>query len=57
MSNQFEDSTWQELYKAALFEDDGAKLPTRIEDAESAIIIRARAICSIIQKMRWNVGR
>ena len=42
MSYQFIDSPWQELYKAALFEDDGTKLPARIADAESAIIIRAR---------------
>jgi hypothetical protein len=37
-------SEWQELYKAALFEDDSSKLPARIADAESAIIARGRTL-------------
>jgi hypothetical protein len=32
---------WKELYKAALFEDDHAKMPQRIAEAESALAARA----------------
>jgi hypothetical protein len=35
---------WRELYKAALFETDKAKLPERIAEAETAIIARARQL-------------
>jgi len=35
---------WRELYKAALFETDRAKLPVRIADAEKAIVKRARQL-------------
>lgn len=41
---QFTTSAWRELYKAALFETDRNKIPTRIEEAEKAIIERARAL-------------
>jgi hypothetical protein len=37
-------SDWKELYKAALFEDDDAKIPQRIVDAERALAARAREI-------------
>jgi hypothetical protein len=36
--------SWRELYKAALFEPDRKKLPSRIDDAERAIIARAREL-------------
>jgi hypothetical protein len=32
---------WKELYKAALFEDDNAKIPQRIAEAEKALAARA----------------
>ena len=32
---------WQELYKAALFEDDEAKIPQRVAEAEKAVCARA----------------
>jgi hypothetical protein len=32
---------WKEVYKAALFEDDNAKIPQRIADAETALAARA----------------
>jgi hypothetical protein len=41
---RFSNSTWRELYKAALFETDRSKIPTRINEAEKAIIERAREL-------------
>jgi hypothetical protein len=35
---------WHELYKAALFETDKKKIPTRIAEAEQAIVARAREL-------------
>jgi hypothetical protein len=35
---------WRELYTAALFETDKERLPTRIADAEKAILVRAREL-------------
>lgn len=35
---------WHDLYKAALFETDKKKIPTRIADAEQAIVARAREL-------------
>jgi len=35
---------WRELYKAALFETDRAKIPVRIAEAEKAIVARAREL-------------
>jgi len=32
---------WKEVYKAALFEDDNAKIPERIAEAEKALAARA----------------
>jgi hypothetical protein len=41
---QFASSAWRELYRAALFETDRDKIPSRIEEAEKAIIQRARQL-------------
>jgi hypothetical protein len=41
---QFSTSSWRELYKAALFETDRNKIPSRIGEAEKAIIERAREL-------------
>lgn len=35
---------WRELYTAALFETDKDRIPTRIADAEKAIVVRARQL-------------
>ena len=37
---------WKELYKAALFEDDNAKIPQRIAEAERALAARALELVS-----------
>lgn len=37
---------WRALYTAALFETDGDRIPTRIADAEKAIVARARELFS-----------
>ena len=37
-------AAWRELYLAALFEVDPAKMSARIIDAEKAIILRAREL-------------
>jgi hypothetical protein len=36
--------SWKDLYQAAIFEPDLNKLPERIAEAESALIVRARAL-------------
>lgn len=36
--------SWRALYKAALFETDASKLRTLIAGAETAIVMRARAL-------------
>src|ERR1700752_111475 len=41
---QFPSSSWRELYKAALFETDRNQIPNRINEAEKAIIKRAREL-------------
>jgi hypothetical protein len=38
--------SWRELYTAALFETDRARIPARIADAEQAIVARARELFS-----------
>ncbi|MGA6984037.1 MAG: hypothetical protein WCC95_02555 [Candidatus Sulfotelmatobacter sp.] len=38
--------TWRELYLAALFESDKKLIPSRIADAEQAIVARARELFS-----------
>ncbi len=35
---------WRRFYTAALFEVDGAKLPERIAQAETALVLRAREL-------------
>ena len=35
---------WRELYTAALFETDKQELPSRIADAERALVLRAREL-------------
>ena len=35
---------WRELYTAALFESDTDRIPTRISEAEQAIVARAREL-------------
>jgi len=37
---------WRELYSAALFETDESRVPSRIVDAEKAIVARARELFS-----------
>lgn len=37
---------WRELYSAALFETDESRIPSRIVDAEKAIVARARELFS-----------
>jgi hypothetical protein len=41
---RFPGRSWRELYTAALFETDGSQIPTRIADAEKAIVDRAREL-------------
>ena len=36
--------SWKDLYRAALGESDLNRLPGRIDDAEAAIVIRAREL-------------
>jgi hypothetical protein len=38
--------SWRDLYTAALFETDKARIPHRIADAEKAIVSRARELFS-----------
>jgi len=35
---------WRELYKAALFETDTSKIPSRIEEARRALVFRSREL-------------
>jgi hypothetical protein len=35
---------WRELYKAALSETDTSKVPSRIEEARKALILRSREL-------------
>jgi hypothetical protein len=36
--------SWHELYKAALFETDSSKIPSRIEEARRALVFRSREL-------------
>lgn len=36
--------SWRDLYRAALFEADRSKLPQRISDARSAVVMRGREL-------------
>ncbi len=38
--------SWRKLYKAALAETDVQKLPLRIEEARSALLLRSRELVS-----------
>jgi hypothetical protein len=35
---------WHELYKAALFETDASKIPSRIDEARRALAVRSREL-------------
>jgi hypothetical protein len=37
---------WRDLYTAALFETERERIPSRIADAEKAILVRARELFS-----------
>jgi hypothetical protein len=37
-------TSWRDLYKAALFESDPSRLPSRIASAEKALVLRAREL-------------
>jgi hypothetical protein len=37
-------TSWKELYQAAIYESDLGRLPERITDAESALILRMREL-------------
>jgi hypothetical protein len=43
--------SWRELYTAALFETDKNRIPTRIADAEKAIVARARELFAAASDM------
>ena len=45
-SSQSSSEIWRELYVAALFETDREKMPSRIAEAEQAIVARARELFS-----------
>ena len=36
--------SWHELYKAALFETERSKIPSRIEEARGALVFRSREL-------------
>ena len=42
--NAHPNSTWKDLYDAAIHESDLNKLPERITDAEMALVLRAREL-------------
>jgi len=44
LSNSPESRYWRQLYRAALFEIEESKLPTRIAEAERAVVLRAREL-------------
>lgn len=35
---------WRALYKAALFETDASKIPSRIDEARRALVVRSREL-------------
>src|SRR5260370_25447985 len=43
-SKSLDSGAWRDLYKAALFEVDNARLPDRIAQAEKALALRAREL-------------
>ncbi len=46
-SKSLDSGAWRDLYKAALFEVDNARLPERIARAEEALVVRARELFRI----------
>ena len=46
-SKSMDSGAWKDLYKAALFEVDNARLPERIAQAEKALALRARELFHI----------
>jgi hypothetical protein len=46
-SKSLDSGAWRDLYKAALFEVDSARLPERIAQAEKALALRARELFHI----------
>ena len=44
MNTEFDSTDWKSLYAAALFEDDRSKITNRVAEAESAMVLRARAL-------------
>jgi hypothetical protein len=46
-SESLDTGAWRDLYKAALFEVDKARLPERIAQAEKALVLRARELFHI----------
>jgi len=46
-SKSLDSRTWMDLYNAALFEVDNARLPERIAQAEHALVVRARELFHI----------
>jgi hypothetical protein len=46
-SKSLDSGAWRDLYKAALFEADNARLPERIAQAEKALALRARELFHI----------
>ncbi len=47
---------WRGLYQAALFETDTSKIPSRIEEARSALVFRSREL-SPIMTMKLRLSR
>jgi len=47
---------WRILYKAALFEADRQKLPSRVAEAERALMLRARELFAIssVRTKEWH---
>jgi hypothetical protein len=47
---------WRHLYKAALFEADRRKLPSRLAEAERALMLRARELFAIssVRTEEWH---
>ena len=46
-SKSLDSGAWKDLYKAALFEVDNARLPERIAQAEKTLALRARELFQI----------
>jgi len=46
---------WRELYKVALFETDRQKLPSRLAEAERALILRAKELLATsVRGEEWH---